>query len=150
MENTEASPVSNFRSGRYDPGMRNEITSFMINPFVKYKGLEFFGTIESAKGKATAETSDRTVNQFAGELIYRFGNNENFYIGGRYNTVTGDDASGADITIDRTQLGVGAFLTRNILAKLEYVNQQYDGFDTTSIFNEGEFKGVLFEAVISF
>jgi hypothetical protein len=150
MENTEASATSNFRSGRYDPGMRNEITAFMINPFVKYKGLEFFGTFETAKGKADAETDKRTATQLAGELIYRFGNNENLYIGGRYNTVDSEDPSGSDITINRTQLGFGAFLTKNILTKIEYVNQTYDGYDTTSIFHDGKFNGVLLEAVISF
>lgn len=56
----------------------------------------------------------------------------------------------SEVTIDRFQLGGGVFLTKNILAKIEYVNQQYDGFDTTSIFNEGQFKGLLLEAVISF
>ncbi|MBO6534123.1 MAG: hypothetical protein JJ967_13860, partial [Muricauda sp.] len=150
MEDTEASPVSNFRSGRYNPGFNNEITAFMINPFVKYKGLEFFGTIETASGKTNAETEDRKATQLAGELIYRFGNNENFYLATRYNTVTSDDPSGSEVTIDRFQLGGGVFLTKNILAKIEYVNQQYDGFDTTSIFNEGQFKGLLLEAVISF
>ncbi|WP_349350961.1 hypothetical protein [Flagellimonas sp. MMG031] len=150
MEDTEASATSNFRSGRYNPGFNNEITAFMINPFVKYKGLEFFGTIETASGKTNAETEDRKATQLAGELIYRFGNNENFYLATRYNTVTSDDPSGSEVTIDRFQLGGGVFLTKNILAKIEYVNQQYDGFDTTSIFNEGQFKGLLLEAVISF
>ncbi|NDV44704.1 hypothetical protein [Flagellimonas sediminis] len=150
MENTEASTSSNFRSGRYDPGMTNEITSFMINPFLKYKGLEFFGTIETASGKADAETDKRNATQLAGELIYRFGNNENFYLAGRYNTVDAETAAGEDITIDRLQLGFGAFLTKNILAKFEYVNQTYDGYSDTSIFNDGKFNGVLLEAVISF
>ena len=122
----------------------------MINPFVKYKGLEFFGTFETASGKADAETDDRTATQLAGELIYRFGGTENFFVGTRYNTVTSDDPSGSEITIDRFQLGGGVFLTKNILAKIEYVNQQYDGYDTTSIFHDGEFKGLLLEAVISF
>jgi len=150
MEDTEASTSGNFRSGRYNPGLRNEITAFMINPFVKYKGMEFFGTFETASGKADAETEDRTATQLAGELIYRFGGNENFFVGTRYNTVTSDDPSGSEITIDRFQLGGGVFLTKNILAKIEYVNQQYDGYDTTSIFHDGEFKGLLLEAVISF
>lgn len=150
MEDVDASATSNFRSGRYDPGMRNEITAFMFNPFLKYKGLEFFGTVELASGKAEAEPDTRSATQIAGELLYRFGRNENFYVGTRYNTVSSDDPTGADINIDRFQLGAGAFLTKNILTKIEYVNQQYDGFDTTSIFNEGAFKGVMLEAVISF
>lgn len=150
MENTEASASGNFRSGRYNPGMNNEITAFMINPFVKYKGWEFFGTFEHATGKTDAETDNRAATQLAGEVIYRFGKSENFYLGARYNTVDSEDPSGVDVTIDRFQLGGGAFLTKNILAKIEYVNQQYDGFAPSSIFNEGQFKGVLLEAVISF
>ncbi|MDF0717954.1 hypothetical protein PY092_17450 [Muricauda sp. 334s03] len=150
MEDTEASASSNFRSGRYNPGFNNEITAFMINPFVKWKGLEFFGTFETASGKSDSETDDRNATQWAGELIYRFGNNENFYLGTRYNTVTSDDPSGSEITIDRLQLGGGVFLTKNILAKIEYVNNTYDGYDTTSIFHDGKFNGLLLEAVISF
>lgn len=150
MEDTEASTSGNFRSGRYNPGFNNEITAFMINPFVKWKGLEFFGTFETASGKSDSETDDRNATQWAGELIYRFGNNENFYLGTRYNTVTSDDPSGSEISIDRFQLGGGVFLTKNILAKIEYVNNTYDGYDTTSIFHDGKFNGLLLEAVISF
>ncbi|MBR9855280.1 MAG: hypothetical protein GYB37_12005 [Algicola sp.] len=150
MEDVDASASSNFRSGRYNPGFNNELTAFMINPFVKYKGLEFFGTVELASGKTDAETDKRNATQLAGELIYRFGSNENFYVGTRYNTVTSDDPSGSEITIDRFQLGGGVFLTKNILTKIEYVNNSYDGYDTTSIFHDGKFNGVLLEAIISF
>lgn len=149
MEPVGASATTNFRSGRYSPGMSNEITAFMINPFVKYKGLEFFGTFETASGKTDAETQDRKVTQLAGELVYRFGQKENFFLGARYNTVDSEDLAG-DITIDRFQLGAGFFLTKNILTKVEYVNQQYDGYDPTSIFHDGSFKGILLEAAISF
>lgn len=150
MEEVGATTSGNFRSGRYNPGMSNEITAFMFNPFVKYKGLEFFGTLELAKGKTDAETDKRSTTQLAGELVYRFGEKENFFLGARYNTVDSEELSGDDINIDRFQLGAGLFLTKNILAKVEYVNQQYDGYAPTSIFNDGLFKGVLLEAVISF
>ena len=44
----------------------NWATSYMINPFVKYKGLEFFGTIELASGGDKTGTDDkRNVNQYA-------------------------------------------------------------------------------------
>src|SRR5690606_1646398 len=38
-------PTNSYKSGRFDPGFRNRITAIMFNPFVKYKGLEFFGTL---------------------------------------------------------------------------------------------------------
>lgn len=150
LEDTDASAGSNFRSGRYNPNLRNKITAIMFNPFVKYKGLEVFGTIETAKGKANSEMDERTAKQFAGEVIYRFGNDENFYIGGRYNKVDAEDMSGDDIEISRTQLGAGWFMTKNILIKLEYVSQKHDGYNSSSIFNEGKFDGFMVESVISF
>ncbi|GAA4817791.1 hypothetical protein [Litoribaculum gwangyangense] len=150
LEDVDASAVSNFRSGRYNPNFGNEITAIMINPFVKYGGLEFFGTIETSKGKRNSEADERTAKQFAGELIYRFGSTENFYLGTRYNKVDAEDRSGDDIEISRFQLGAGWFMTNNILLKLEYVTQKHDGYNTSSIFNDGKFNGLMAEAVISF
>ena len=43
-----------------------------MNPFVKFRGLELFGVIERAKGKASAETTERTWNQYAVDAVYRF------------------------------------------------------------------------------
>lgn len=150
LENPAATTSSAFRSGRYNPNLKNKITAIMFNPFLKYKGLEFFGTIETSKGKADTEVEERTAKQFAGELIYRFGNTENFYIGGRYNKVDAEDPSGSDIEISRLQLGAGWFMTKNILLKAEYVNQKYDGFAAGTILEDGKFNGLMAEAVISF
>jgi len=139
-----------FRASRYDPNLMSSITAVMINPFVKYRGLEFFGTVEMANGKASFEEDDRTTMQYAGELIYRFGRDENIYVGGRYNLVDAEDISGEDVTIDRFQIAAGWFMTRNILLKAEYVVQNYNDFGATSILNEGKFDGAMVEAVISF
>ena len=150
MEDVDASPSTNFRSGRFDPGYRNRITAIMFNPFLKYKGLEFFRTIELSKGRAANETDNRSTTQLAGEVIYRFGQTENFYIGGRYNTVSSELAGGLDVDIKRIQFAAGWFLTKNILAKVEYVSQSYDGYPSTSILYDGKFHGLMAEAVISF
>lgn len=150
LENAAASSSANYTSGRFNPGLNNELTAIMFNPFVKYKGIEFFGLVEVASGKTAAETDTRDFTHIGAELLYRFGANENFYIGGRYNNVSGEIASGEDVDITRFNLGAGYFMTKNILAKLEYVNQKYDGFASTDRFHEGKFNGVVFEAVISF
>lgn len=151
MEEPGATSAGNFRSGRFDPFLKNELTAFMINPFVKYKGLEFFGVYEHVSGKENSETKSRSFDQFSAEVLYRFGNNEDFYVGGRYNLVKGEEfLTGNDIEIDRINIGAGWFMTKNILAKLEYVRQSYDGFGTTSKFDGGKFDGVMLEAVISF
>ncbi|OUR92330.1 hypothetical protein A9Q87_07560 [Flavobacteriales bacterium 34_180_T64] len=146
----ETATSDDFRSGRYNPGLKNQITAIMFNPFVKYKGLEFFGTIESATGKANSEADNRTAKQFAGELIYRFGSDEDYYFGGRYNKVDSEDPSGEDVEISRFQLAAGWFMTKNILLKAEYVSQKYDGYGAGSKFEDGKFDGLMIEAAISF
>ncbi|WP_417860838.1 hypothetical protein [Winogradskyella sediminis] len=140
----------NFRAGRFDPGFKNQITAVMINPFVKYGGLEVFGTIEVTSGKALSEADRRDANQYAGEVIYRFGEKENVYLGGRYNTVSAELASGDDVSVDRFQLGAGWFMTKNVLMKAEYVSQSYNDYPTGDLLEEGKFDGVILEAVISF
>ena len=140
---------SAFRSGRFSPSFRNSVTAIMINPFLKYGGLEFFGTFERVSGKSTGDIDTRTTTQIAGELLYRFGSEENFYIGTRYNNVDSEEAFG-DVSINRFQLSAGWFMTKNILMKVEYVNQKYNDYPTGNIFNDGQFNGLIAEAVISF
>ncbi len=145
-----ASAGDDFRTGRYNPGFGDEVTLFMGNVFMKYQGLELFGIAEFGSGKSSNEVDTRKFTHLAADLLYRFGAKENVYVGGRYNTVSADDVTGADITINRVQLGAGWFITKNILAKLEYVNQTYDGFAASSRLADGKFNGIMVEAVIGF
>ena len=55
MENTAATADGNAWSGRYNPQFSQQVTTFMINPFIKYKGIEIFGTYEMAKGRMITE-----------------------------------------------------------------------------------------------
>ncbi|MBF99752.1 MAG: hypothetical protein CMI36_12235 [Owenweeksia sp.] len=150
MDDT-GNPTSNFRTGRYDPGFTNEITAVMINPFVQFKGLELLGTVELSSGKAEAEADTRNWTQLAADLLYRFGPTDNLYIGAKYNQAAGEEAfTGNDVTISRIEAGAGWYMTKNVLVKAEYVQQTYDGFDATNILYEGQFDGVMLEAVVSF
>ena len=56
----------------------------------------------------------------------------------------------ADVTVDRIEAGGGWFLTNNLQAKAEYVEQNYRDFPATDIRNGGTFNGVVIEAVVSF
>jgi hypothetical protein len=142
-------------SGRINPRYKTDMTSIMINPFVKYKGLEFFGVFETTSGfDEVADASfdgDRTWTQFAGELIYRFGRQEQFYAGGRYNTVSGQlpGEESDKVTVNRFNIGGGWFMTKNILAKVEYVSQSYEDYPAGQ-FQDGKFDGLMIEAVIAF
>ena len=139
-------------SGRLNPGFSEEVNTFMINPFLKYKGLEFFGTYENAKGRTITEFTQRQAIQYAADLIYRFpAHTENFWIGVRYNTVkSAVQGYTQDITINRGVASAGWFLTRNIMLKAEYVHQDYLNYPSANILNGGKFYGTMLEASIAF
>ena len=148
--------TDNFRDGRVNPGF-TDMQAWVINPFIKYRGLEFFGIFEQTYGYAgdTSETNDPgKYTQIAGELLYRFGTNEKFYVGGRYNSVTGygdysSTATAQSGGTDRFNVGGGWFMTDNVLTKLEYVSQSYDGTGSWDDPSQN-FQGFVLEAVISF
>ena len=151
LQNTTSTESAQAWSGAIQPGLSNSIHSYVVNPFVQFHGLEFFGNIERAKGRAAGETANRTWNQNVGEVVYRFLPDQRLYVAARYNTVKGQLTVGTpDVTVKRTQVGGGWFLTPNLLTKIEYVNQKYLDFPTTDIRNGGKFKGFMVEGVVAF
>jgi len=139
-------------SGRLNPGFTEELHTYMGNLFLKYKGLEFFGTAENAKGRAITEVDQRKATQYAADLIYRFPQGkENFWIGCRYNTVTALlQGNTSNITINREAGSLGWFITKNIMAKAEFVNQDYKNYPSANILDGGNFHGAILEASIGF
>jgi len=139
-------------SGRLNPGFSEEVNTYMVNTLLKYRGLEFFGTYENAKGRTITEVSQRQATQYAADLIYRFpAKTENFWIGARYNTVTAAlQGYTSNVTVQREAGSFGWFLTRNIMLKAEYVNQVYMGYPAKNILNGGKFYGYNIEASIAF
>ena len=102
---------------------------------------------------------NRQTHQAAGEVLYRFGKYEKFYVGARYINVGSTLAYGQsaaspgtlrDISIDRTSIGGGWFITPNILVKGEYVNQNYNDYPDTERLSSANFKGVVIQGAISF
>lgn len=152
LENTASTETANAWSGQIRPGFSNKVNAQVVNPFVKYHGFEFFGNFETAKGGASTETKLRNLRQQVYEGLYRFGPSESFYVGMRYNNLSGQLISKNlnDQTVDRVQTGGGWFVTPNILAKVEYVNQTYGGFPATDIRNGGQFKGFMISGAVGF
>ncbi len=150
LENTAASETGNAWSGDLQPGFGHKVTAWVVNPFVKFEGLELWGNVEQAKGRATGETSDRTWKQYAGEGTYRF-LKDMFYVAARYNEAKGTlQGVPGNLKIDRFEGGGGWFLTTNLEAKIEYVKQQYKGFPLADIHHGGEFHGIMFESAVQF
>ena len=150
-----ASTVAAF-SGRVNPGFTKKVDAFMLNGFLKVQGVELFGTYETSKGRTKNEVNDRKANQLAGDVLYRFGKDENFYLGARYNTATVELAKTAvvpnnyEVKVNRLAFAAGWFMTKNILMKAEIVNQKYKDFPTADYRNGGKFNGYVIEAVVGF
>ena len=150
LENTASTEAAQAWSGAIQSGMKNSVTAFVVNPFVKYRGAEFFGNIETMTGAAVTEATRRTLRQLVGEGVYRFAD-DRLYVGGRYNLVKGQLLGMPnDITVRRTQVGGGWFVTPNVLSKIEFVQQRYLDFPTTDIRNGGKFQGFMVEGVVAF
>ncbi len=151
MENTAATETGNFRSGMLGPGMSHKMTAMVINPFIKFNGLELFGLAERAQGRTLTETTERTWNQYAVDATYRFLPNEPLYVAARYNTVSGPLAGTTnDIGATRWQFAAGWYLTDNIVLKGEYITQTYNDYLPTSILNGGKFHGLMIEGAVAF
>ena len=156
LDNT---PRANDFSGRFNPGYPYQ-RSIMFNPFVKAGGLEFFGIYEIIRNNDDNPDNEGGganigggYNQIGAEVIYRVGANERLYIGGRYNKVSGKQYRGdADREINRTNFGLGWFMTSNVLTKFEVVNQKYEGegWSGNATYEGAKFNGFNIEAVISF
>ena len=128
------------------------MTAYVVNPFVRLGGIEYFGNFEAAKGSALSVTDPtlRTWRQYSNELLYRF-LTERAYVGARYNTAEGNMAGIVDrVSADRTQFAAGWFVTPNVLGKVEWVNQKYNDFPLTDIRYGGKFKGFVVEGVVAF
>jgi hypothetical protein len=178
MESPTATAAANAFSGRINPGFKDNITAFVLNPYIKINGIELFGTYEIAKGNSQIENgelqstdplqpslaklSQRKFTQFAVDALYRFAN-DRMYVGAKYNVVDGTLAFNQvttqptlsqgvydDVKVERTSLAAGWFITQNILMKAEYVTQRYNDFPSTDIRSNGKFEGWVVEGIIGF
>lgn len=139
--------------------------------------IESFSTVEHTTGRGKNEaTGERFARQIATDLVIRY---DNFFVGGRYNAVYAQQYLAADlgnvtgvpsgapigtekvtfigqqkgmynVNIDRIAVSAGWFITKNIMAKVEYTTQKYGGFVYNDIRHEGKFDGFIAEAVVGF
>ena len=150
LENVQSTESAQAWSGDVQPGFKNRVTAWVVNPFIKVRGLELFGNVEQAKGRTTGELTDRTWNQYAGEGLYRFFD-EKLYVGGRYNVAEGALAGiTGDVKVERMQGAGGWFVTPNVLAKIEIVRENYLRFPASDIRNGGRFDGFMIEGAVNF
>jgi hypothetical protein len=152
MENTAATTTSQGWSSLLRPSLGYRVNAFVTNPFFKYRGLEFLGHVETATGKSATEARYHTWRQLAGETVYRFGADEQFFGAYRYNKVAGRMAIAmpGDVNANRFQVGGGWYLNPMMLMKVEYMKQRYYGFPTNDIRYGGKIQGFVVETALSF
>jgi hypothetical protein len=106
---------------------------------------------------SAAGAPEETWNYYAADAVYNI--TPTLYAAARYSAATTDMLQGAatDGSVRRYQIGGGFWLTRNVLMKVEYVDQQYSGFRAGQVVNNGidagkspSFKGVISEVSFSF
>ncbi len=137
-------------SGSIQPGFRNNVSAMQINPFVKFKGLEVFGSLDRGQGKAATETENRKLRQTAADVVYRFAGDQ-LYVGGRYNTASMRlQGIANDVGANRRAFALGWYVTPLMLLKAEYVDQKYVDFPTTDRRSGGKFNGLTMEGVVAF
>jgi hypothetical protein len=151
VENTAATEAAQFTSGAINPGFKNAVTALQINPFVKFGGLEVFGVIERAEGRASIEADKRRFEQQAVDVVYRFLPGEKMFAGVRFNRVDGGMAGLVDnVGAERWQIAGGWYILPGLLAKAEYVTQTFKGYPDGHIRRGGKFNGMMFEGVVAF
>ena len=137
-------------SGSIQPGFRNSVTAIQINPFVRFKGLEVFGSFDRGKGKAATEAEYRELRQTAVDVVYRFAGDQ-LYVGSRYNTARMElQGIANDVGADRKAFAAGWYITPLVMLKGEYVNQKYVDFPSTDRRSGGKFSGFVMEGVVAF
>jgi len=152
VEPVGATEAANAWSGQIRNPFGSSVQGQTLNQFIKFKGAEFFGQQEWARGKnATVDVEKRKVSQQVYEGLYRLGSREQYYAGARFINFKGNLTPGSTTIqqeVQRYQLGGGWFVTKNLLAKGEWVNQDYSGF--SDLRKGASFKGFMFSGAVSF
>jgi hypothetical protein len=102
-------------------------------------------------------TPEEKWSYYAGHVKYNI--TPALYAAARYSSAAPTKLNGSDSdgNVNRIQFGGGLWLTKNLLVKLEYVQQKYSGFSAGQMVNNNiqawrdpEFSGVISEVSFSF
>ncbi len=123
--------------------------------------LELYGHIGRTQdldiNGSAAGTPEEKWLYYTGDVVYRI--TPALYAAARYSNATADTLNGAasDGKVNRIQVGGGLWISKNLLLKVEYVNQKYSGFEQGVIVNNGiqawrdpQFSGVISEVSFAF
>ena len=153
LENTAATETAQKDSGLHQSGLQEQGDGVPGEPV---REVPRPGGVRRAssgpKGKASTEATERTWKQYAVDTVYRFLPDEKLFVGARYNKAHGELAGiTGDVGAKRWQVGGGWFVTPNVLAKAEYVNQKYFGYPASEHQERRHSStGMMLEGVVAF
>lgn len=143
-------------SGGFGPGWSPmgsyyELTASMTNVFVKYNNTELFGLVEFADASTVAGATDTSMVHYSADIVQRFANDK-FYVAARYEKatveVTGAAADATDDELTQIQATVGWFLSKNAVAKLEYIKQERKNWSAYT--GDASFDGFMISTALTF
>ena len=137
--------------GTYVSKTAADMVASKTNLFTKYQDTEFYAFYEKVNGKDVQDKS-MDMDHYGIELVQRF-YNDKFWAAARYENAVVKYADAfndfGDAELTQWQLGLGWFLSKNAVAKLEYIDQEREKF---SIYKDGKasFNGFMINASLSF
>ena len=149
-----------FQGGQDVTAVQSDLT-FTMGQFELYGNLGFYND-EDVNGSLAGQPEEDWM-YLTLESVYHF--SDRIYAAARYSNASADElvtsggASSVDSggRVDRIQIGGGYWITDTILAKLEYVHQDYSGFDSSErqvsgidSWRDPSFDGVIAEVSFSF
>jgi hypothetical protein len=130
-----------------------------LDTFVKYNDTEFYGTLEFADSdKAYAGDvevdSEKELMHYAIGIVQRFAGDK-LYAAARYESATVETNAAADEELTQYQIGLGWFLSKNAVAKLEYIKQERENIRVDSrgaghTADPAEFDGFMISTALTF
>lgn len=138
-----------FSAAQFDVTFKNDRPLELYAHYGRTQDLDLNGSLPGAPEEKWA--------YYAGDVVWRF--NKFLYAAARYSAADAESIGGvlSDGKVNRYQAGGGLWLTRNLLMKVEYVDQKYSGFGDGVMVNNNiqawrdpSFKGVITEVSFSF
>jgi hypothetical protein len=126
-----------------------------FDTFVKYNDTEFYGTLEFADSDKAYSGGAEVDNQkelmhYAVGLVQRFAGDK-LYAAARYENATVESPGTADEELTQYQLGLGWFLSKNAVAKIEYIKQERENISAAQhTTDSAEFDGFMISTALSF
>lgn len=129
----------------------SDLTVSKTNFFTRFQDTELYAMFEIADG-ADAKGVDMAMNHYAVDLVQRF-HNDKFYAAARYEKAKLDYKEATnnlgDAEMTQWQVGLGWFLSKNAVAKLEYIDHERTN-NSSFVGGTADFKGYMISTALSF